>query len=1024
MLSSSYASTLQKPRSVVLAVLVLLVASSSPGQAQTTTQRVELAEGKNFVSLAVQPTDARMETLFAPVLDDILAVWSEDERRFAPGHADELAEWDWRKSYVVYAQRAVALDVTGEAIGDDAEIALQTGLNSVPYTNTYPMHVEDAFAPLADVLVYVEDAAGRRYPTESGREALRQLEPGQGYKLYLDAPATLRYELVPSDFQGDVNVNTMAEALALAGLEPGQTVGVAGYYRPGDGGGGVFEVRDSGAATDGGLVFVPDEHVSEEVGEGYAFGSTGVYGFRELPEGESVVFGTLRLTLNNPSETDPREVDGLHLHGHRWASRRSRRPMFGYGLGRFVDNLTLKDYFHNRYGDRREGRIWFRYRHTTSPVRLHRLDVRSTLNAHWFGIRPASEGPMWTGGTDVQPLLNHMVNVADDRNAEAPGSVTSLLFPALDTYDYFGAVELADGLTLRGAGGTFLDAATDDLGHTYRPVRVREEHTRLRVMDGEAFQSIRMRKDPGAPDYREPDVKEILQTRATAISPEPAAMSFGVEDLVLDGNWENNTQAWDEGWASHRELETWGRNSPGWAAINGSNHGGKRIPQGQQVTVRNVAVLGYGSNGLLGNANNEWTVTNLLAGNSLWNHVVYNANGTYTNLTLTGFAWGHVAWGIGTIENLVYERAAPSPTRQASELFAVRGGDAYDPNDLAGEDGYFTREDGTISDPHATDIRGFYLDLRGSALHASFRGLGPNVRIGGTEEEPGVIVYGDRSVRGVYYENGNGYQKALYPNNVFEHIRLVDTGGERAEVFSSSAFTESTVRNVRTETASDAPRQSATSLKLRAGWKNAPSWDAPQRIRIEGVVEGTPHFFIAKVSVDEQAAGLRVDVVDSSFRNTSNTLFRGKDGTGIAERFEGDPTKIRVYFEDSEFNIHDGNFQNTEVFFAMSRFLRCTDRISGRTSEDAGSFEYTAEGGETRVDIPTSLFWKPLDPSYIEVQADVGELVASSSAAPLTSNSVDWRAPLIRVELTRALRSGERVTFDWSGAVRPFEVDG
>ena len=1000
---------------------LLLVATASTTGAQTTTQRIELAEGKNLISLAVQPTDARMETLFAPVLDDILAVWSEDERRFAPGHADDLAEWDWRKSYVVYARRAVAVDVAGAAIESDAEIALKTGLNSVPYTNTYPMSVEDAFAPVADALVYVEDAAGRRYPAEAGREPLRQLEPGQGYKLYLDAPATLRYELVPSNFQGDINVNTMAEALALTGLEPGQTVGVAGYYEPGDLGGGVFEVRDSGAATDGGLVFVPDEHVSEEVGEGYAFGSTGVYPFREIPEGQSVVFGSLRLTLNNPTETDPLEMDGIHLHGHRWASRRTRRPLFDYGTARFSDNDNFKNYFHNRYGDRRQGRIWFEYRHTTSPLRLHRTNVGGTLNAHWFGIRPAAEGPMWTGETDVQPLLNQGVNVAADLNVETPGAIATILFPALDTYDYFGAVELADGLTIQGAAGTEVVSHTNDLGHTYRPVRIRAAHTRLRVMDGEAFQSIRMKKDPSAAGYREPDVKEILQTRATAISPEPDAMSFGVRDIVLDGNWEGNMDAWEEGWASHSELETWGRNTPGWAAINGSAHGGKRIPQEQQVTVENVAVLGYASNGLLGNANNVWTVTNLLAGNSLWNHVVYNANGVYTNLTFTGFAWGHAAWGTGTIDNLVYEEAAPSPTRQATELFQVRGGDAYDPVELAGEDGYFTREDGTISLPHRTEIRGFYLDLRNSDLHASFRGLGPNVRIGGSEAEPATIVYGDRKVRGVYYENGNGYQKGLYPNNVFENIRIVDTGGDRAEVFSSSAFTESTVRNIRTERVDGSASRSAASLKLSAGWRNTTPWSEIQSLRVEGVVEETPHLFVAKVGVDDQAAGLRVDIVNSTFANTSATLFRGKDGSGILDRFEGDPSKISVYLEDSGFNIHDSNFQNTELFFYMSRFRRCTDRRSGRTSEDEGTYEYTASGGETRVDIPTNLFWKPLDPAYIDVEASVGGLVASASAVQSSNSSVDWRAPLLRVELARALRSGERVTLEWSAAVRPFD---
>ena len=498
-------------------------------------------------------------------------------------------------------------------------------------------------------------------------------------------------------------------------------------------------------------------------------------------------------------------------------------------------------------------------------------------------------------------------------------------------------------------------------------------------------------------------------------------MSFGVREIVLDGNWEGNMQAWTEGWASHSELETWGRNTPGWAAINGSAHRGKRIPQEQQVTVEDVAVLGYASNGLLGNANNVWTVTNLLAGNSLWNHVVYNANGTYRNLTFTGFAWGHAAWGIGTIDNLVYERGAPSPTRQATELFQIRGGDAYDPEELAGDDGYFTREDGTISEEHGTQIRGFYLDLRGSDIHASFRGLGPNIRVGGMESAAAVIIYGDRGVRGVYHENGNGYQKALYPNNIFEHIRIVDTGGGRGEVFGSGSFTESTVRNIRTERAAGTASESAASLNLKAGWKNRAEWNAPQTLTIDGIVEGTPHQFIAKVYVHDLAAGLSVYIKNSQFDNISSTLYRGPDGSGIASRFSGDPSKLRVYMEDSAFNLHGRNFHNTELFFEMTRFQRCTDRVSGRTSEDSGSFIHTAQGNEQFIDIPTRLFWKPQDLSFVDVSASAGGLVESIEVINPNSNTSDWRAPSIRVYLSRPLVAGQQVTFDWSAAVRPFD---
>ena len=558
--------------------------------AQVTTQRVTLTEGKNLMSLSVRPSEAQMDSIFAPVLEDILAVWGEGQERYVPGLADDLAEWDWRKSYVVYANRSITFDVEGESVASDTEFSLRPGLNAVSYTRLEPMPVEQAFASVGNALEYVEAGDGSRYPVVAGHDALYQLEPGKGYRVRLSAPATLAYPSSGPSFRGDINVNTLQEALALQGLQPGQTVGVAGYYRAGDGGGGVFEVRNSGAATDGGLVFVPDEFVSDEIQETYEF-SYGEYKFVGVPEGETVVFGSLQLEFNNSAGTDPLAVDGTLLHGHRHAYSRPRVPLMDYGAATFKDNRTIFNHFDGRYGDRRDGRIHFTYRRTLSRLRLHRQGVGQTLNAHWFGVRPASKGPMWTGTTDSQPLINHMINLAALMNEQGSGPISNVFLPGLDTYEYFGSIELAEGITLRGAAGTELVTVTNDLGHTYMPVRVRNRHTRLRVMDGEAFKHIRMLKDPSDPDFLPQDAKQVLRGRPTAINTEHGIMAAGVQDIVLDGNWENNQQAWDEGWATHHELEAWGRNSPGWAGINASNHGGKRIPQGQRVTVRNVAIL-------------------------------------------------------------------------------------------------------------------------------------------------------------------------------------------------------------------------------------------------------------------------------------------------------------------------------------------------------------------------------------------------------------------------------------------------
>jgi len=1001
-------------------LVLLLLLGTATVDAQQVTQRVELAEGKNLMSLAVRPVETRMDSIFAPVLDNILAIWGEGEARFAPGVASELADWDWQTSYVVYTTSAVSFNVVGESIDAEAPIQLTAGLNSVPYTLPDPMPVEDAFAELADVLEYAEDGDGRRYPATAGQSALYQLEPGQGYRVRLRADATLLYPVGPKSFDGDVDVNTMAEALALTGLQPGQTVGVAGYYRAGDGGGGLFEVRDSGLAPDGGLVFVPDESVSGEVEETRGFSKT--IALTGLPPSEDIVFGTLSLRAESFIRGTSVSIPGHHLHGHRYQSRWSLKPMIFYEGGVFYDSHAgIQRYLGG--GNAAAGQLTFRYRHTTSDRRLHRMNVGATLDAHWFGARPAKDGPGWTGSTDVQPILAHMINVAAGHNAAEAGSFNVVRLPGTETYDYFGSIELADGLTLAGAAGTEVVTVTNDLGHTYRPVRLRSAHTRLRVMDGEALVHIRMEKDPSDPNYVAPDVKYILDTRRTTLSPGHNVMSAGLADVVLDGNWEGNHDAWTEGWATKNELETHLRNQPGWAGFVATIHAGKHIPQGQVIEIRNAAVLGYGSNGLLGHANGTWVIENLRAGDSIWNHVIYGANGTYENLTLTGFAWGHTAWGYGKINNFVYEDGQRSPERQGVEVFSVRGPDSYNAGDL-GRMPRLVRSDGTIPEDVSTQIVGFYMDLRNSGLGAAFNGLGPDISIGGvSEQDPGYIIM-DEGGLGVFYENGNGWQTGLYPRNRFEHIRVLDTSSQgRKWTLGHASLTEAVFRDIQTSRLDASEAVSASSLDLHAGWRNYDAWDQPQEMEVESLIEQAPHQWIAKVGVHERAAGMTVRISGSSFENTTSTLYRGSSGRGTLDAFDGDPSKLQVHMAASSFNMIGSYFDNYELFFAMTSFEACTDKRTGRTSEDAGQVSITAAGGETTLDIPTNLFWKPLDPSYIDVSASSNGLVQSVEAVHSNPDAADWRGPSLRVTLARALAVGEQVTFTWSAAVRPIPLN-
>ena len=296
-------------------------------------------------------------------------------------------------------------------------------------------------------------------------------------------------------------------------------------------------------------------------------------------------------------------------------------------------------------------------------------------------------------------------------------------------------------------------------------------------------------------------------------------------------------------------------------------------------------------------------------------------------------------------------------------------------------------------------------------MHAPFNGLGPDVEL-----RNGRIVGGSR----LFYENGNGYQDGLYPNYEFDNITVYDVGDSGGDLFGSLNVTNSTFRNITRTALAGASGENGSVLPLKANWRARSAWDTPQAIAFSDIEHESEHFFIARVSIHPQAAGVDYRISNSRFNNSTNTLYRTPDGTGRLSSLEGDHSKLRVYMEDTEFNLYGSYTNNLETFFALTRFRNCTDARSGRTSEDGGTVTYTAEGGENYIDVPTNLMWEPQSPEFTTVAGALytSHEYVSTEGTPLEG---DRRGPTLRLHLTRALNANEPVSFDWSAAVRPWD---
>ncbi len=1013
---------------VTLAALFLYAAPTlaQPSTGERQTYLIELQAGVNLISLPVVPDATGVGTVISNIVSELSLIQDDRGHHVIPELAiDDIGAWKWNEAYKVHTRSATSLLIQGaEIIPELSPVILDEGAHWIPYLRNEAISVEEGLATILPSLSRVEDEAGHVYEPGNQGSTLDSLRVGHGYRVWMTQRDTLRYPVNGNLGEGgSLQVGTMAQALALRGLEPGQEVVVLGYYAPGDGGGGRFVVENSGAALDGGIIHVPDEHVSSPITE--IINNNSIHEKPlSLPGNSKLVYGSLTMDLFHPnSNTEIATIDGRYLHGHEYVSKLLATPLISYERGSLDDTHNrLLNWCEEVIGARWQCDLRTTYQRTTSGIRLRRVGVGNTLNANWFGARPISIDPDF----DNQPLLAHVINVANALNEDAPGTITTVLLPSHDVYEYFGSLQLSDGLTLKGGGGAELLTVTNDLGHTYQPVRLKANRTTLRVKAGEATKHIRMEKSPSDPYYLESDIKHWLMGRPSTISVAPGAITAKLEDIVLDGNWQQNQEVWTEDWASNSELKRWLQDTPSWSGLVSTKFQGVNIPLEQVVVLRNVGIHGYAAHAVLGDASNTWDAENVRLGDTIWNHDIYQANGSWRNLTLSGSAWGHTAFIAGEMLNLVYEDGRPNPHRYAPEAIAIRGGDVYEADELIGNDPplYYTRSDGTIIDL-GTTINGFYMDMRGSGLTIPFGGFGPNFTI-----RNGTVVM-DASVRSaaVFAELGNGFQQALYPNYDFENITVYNNGNGTDRLLGKMNVTNSTFRNLTMKNSEllGETQQSNHVLFLRAARRNHPAWDTPQTISFSGINSEVPTLFMAEVAISPNAAGIDYFITDSRFNNTtlSNTLFRNDNANGRLSDLEGDPSKMRVYMDGVEFNMYGGSFENLEIFFTVGRMQNCTDVRTGRTSEDGNTFSFTANGGETMIEFPTNLLWAPLQPSYTSITEGAGANGLFDSFEYRASNGSplgeDRRGPSLRINFTRALNAGEQVTFSWEAAVRPWE---
>ena len=136
-----------------------------------------------------------MDVVLADILADL-----EEVRDAAGGVYDPdtgtntIGDWEPLEGYMVNVQNPVTLTFEGVQIDPAATpIALGAGWNMVSYLRDTGMPIDQAVVSIASDLVMVKDKDGRIYYPDYGINTIGDLQPGQGYKIYVDQASTLTF---------------------------------------------------------------------------------------------------------------------------------------------------------------------------------------------------------------------------------------------------------------------------------------------------------------------------------------------------------------------------------------------------------------------------------------------------------------------------------------------------------------------------------------------------------------------------------------------------------------------------------------------------------------------------------------------------------------------------------------------------------------------------------------------------------------------------------------------------------------
>ncbi|MCP4710633.1 MAG: T9SS type A sorting domain-containing protein [Planctomycetes bacterium] len=159
---------------------------------------IPLIANWNWISSNIDPLNPNIVDIWSQIND--LNIVQDLYGFYIPGLIDMLINWNNPTMYMVHVGGAGTLTITGSQINPTMPIALNQGWNWIAYYRGSNMAADEALVSIVGNLRYADGRTGIYIPVGlPGEINTLTLEPGLGYRVYVDAACDLTYPATRSD---------------------------------------------------------------------------------------------------------------------------------------------------------------------------------------------------------------------------------------------------------------------------------------------------------------------------------------------------------------------------------------------------------------------------------------------------------------------------------------------------------------------------------------------------------------------------------------------------------------------------------------------------------------------------------------------------------------------------------------------------------------------------------------------------------------------------------------------------------